>query len=167
MSFKEIDFTKEKISPFEMFNDQWFLLTAGDENGFNTMTCSWGFMGIMWNKNVIMPVVRPQRYTKEFLDKNEIFTISFFDKKYKKELGFCGKNSGRDVDKIAKTGLTPVFSDGGVYFEEAEMVIVAKKLFVQQMEEQSFFDKGLLSNYNEKDFHFQYVGEIERVVVRK
>ena len=167
MSFREIDFSKEKFSPFEMISDKWFLLTAGDESSFNTMTCSWGFMGVMWKKNVVAPVVRPQRYTREFLEKCDKFTVSFFDGKYKKQMGICGSTSGRDVDKIAKTGLTPVFSDGTTYFAEAETVLVVKKLFVQQMLEDAFVDKSLLENYAEKDFHYQYIGEILKAYTSK
>ncbi|NLJ16042.1 MAG: flavin reductase family protein [Clostridiales bacterium] len=160
MDFKEINLENESLNLFSMLKNDWFLLTAGNEEKFNAMTCSWGFLGVMWNKNVVMPVVRPQRYTRELINSHDYFTISFFDKKYKKELSFCGSHSGRDMDKMSQVELTPVFMNNAVFYKEAKLTILAKKLFVNQLDETSFIDKSLLDNYKEKDFHYQYIGEI-------
>ena len=82
MSFQEIKPEELKINPFEMIGAEWMLITAGDEQAHNTMTAAWGGLGYIWNKNVATIYVRPQRYTKEFIDRNETFTLSFFGKDY-------------------------------------------------------------------------------------
>ena len=112
MALKEIDIkTLENLNPFSKIADNWFLVTSGDESGYNTMTASWGSLGTMWGKSVAVTVIRPQRYTKEFIDKNEYFTVSFLKDGNKDKLSFCGSKSGRDFDKAKETGLTPVFTD--------------------------------------------------------
>ena len=160
--FKEFDITKEGFNPFEKIGNEWFLITAGDENSFNAMTCSWGFMGVMWGKNVVMPVIRPQRYTKKFLDEKEFFTVSFYPKDCKSALAYCGSHSGYDVpDKMAQCGLTPTMIDGVPCFEEADTVLVCRKLYCSQMPEADFIDKSVAAeNYPQGDFHYQYIGEI-------
>lgn len=168
MSFVEIDIAKENLNPFEKISKEWFLVTAGDMENFNTMTASWGFMGFIWNKNCVVTVVRPQRYTKEFIDKNEYFTLSFFDETQRDALKFCGANSGRDCDKMAKTGLVPVKFDESVGFEQAKMVLVCKKVYAQEMKEENFVDKNLCDkNYPRGDFHTAYYGEIVKAYVKK
>lgn len=159
--FAETDITTLAFNPFEKIGKDWALLAAGDKEKFNSMTISWGYMGVMFNKPVFTTVVRPQRYTKEFIDNGDLFTISFFEKDYKKTLSFLGSNSGRDVDKQNVEGLTPDFSDGVVKFEEASLVLVCKKLFAMEMKPEDFFDKDVaLQNYPNKDFHTFYTGEI-------
>ena len=161
MSFVEIDILKENINPFSKIGKEWFLVTAGDIEKFNTMTASWGFMGVMWNKNCAITVIRPQRYTKEFIDNSEYFTMSFFGEECRDALKFCGANSGRDCDKMEKTGLIPVEIENAVTFEQAEMVLVCKKLYAQEMTEDSFVVKSISdANYQAGDFHIAYYGEI-------
>lgn len=160
MDFKEFDLLKTDINPFKSIGKDWCLITAGNKNSFNTMTASWGGMGVMWNKNVVTIVVRPQRYTMNFLKENDTFTLSFFDDKHKDILKFCGANSGKEVDKVAKTGLIPFEIDNTIAFEQAKTVLVCRKLYVQALEENCFVDKSLLSNYANKDYHIAFVGEI-------
>lgn len=107
MSFKEVSVSDLSFNPFTKIGKEWMLITSGDENKWNTMTASWGFVGVMWNKNVIETVIRPTRYTIEFVEKNDLFTVSFFDEEYRKALQFCGAHSGRDCDKAKETGLNP------------------------------------------------------------
>ncbi len=164
MELREIDLLKADFNPFKMVGKDWFLITAGNDQGFNTMTASWGGFGVMWNKNVATIVVRPQRRTIDFLNESGYFTISFFDEKFRDILKFCGANSGRDVDKIQVTGLKPIFLDGTTTFEQANKVLICKKLFSQKIDENSFIDKALLSNYPSKDFHYAFVGEILKAV---
>lgn len=155
-------------NPFHMIGKEWMLVTAGTKNKTNTMTASWGGMGIMWNKNVITIVLRPQRYTKEFIDAGEHFSLSFFGKDYKKELSYLGSVSGRDENKIEKSGLILAFEDHIPFFNEAKTVILCKKLFSQEMEPESFIDKALLEkNYPNKDYHTIYIAEIEKIMVAK
>lgn len=160
--FNEIDITKESFNPFEAIGKQWFLVTAGNEEKINTMTASWGFMGVMWNKNTAVTVIRPQRYTKLFMDKEEYFSLSFLPEEQRAALRYCGANSGYNVEnKVAQSGLTPVFIDGVPTFEEAKTVLICKKLFCQQITQDSFIDKSLCdANYASGDFHYAYIGEI-------
>ena len=149
------------FNPFERIGSDWCLITAGREGSFNTMTASWGGVGILWNKEVATCYIRPQRYTKEFVDREELFTLSFFPDGYRKALNLCGTVSGRDHDKPAEAGLTPLFTDGAVSFKEADLVLVCRKLYAQPMTEQSFTDKSVLErNYPTRDLHTIYIGEI-------
>ena len=121
MGFKEMKAEELQFIPFTKIGKEWMLVTAGDEEKHNTMTASWGAMGIMWGKNVATVYIRPQRYTKEFIDKEERFTVSFFSEEYRQALNVCGSKSGRDCDKEKEAGLTPYYTDGTTSFEEADM----------------------------------------------
>ena len=155
-------------SAFQMIGSDWMLITAEKDNKANTMTASWGGFGVMWNKNVTYTVIRPQRYTKEFIDNSEVFSLCFFDSKYKKELSYLGTVSGRDEDKMGKTSLTLNHYENIPYFEEAEIIITCKKLFAQEFQPNSFIDKILIDkNYPNKDFHTLYVSEILKILIRK
>ncbi len=160
----EINASSLEKTPFEMIGKDWMLITAGDSNKYNTMTASWGGLGVLWNKNVVFAFVRPQRFTYDFLNDSEYFSCSFFSEDYREALAFCGKYSGRDVDKAKECNLTPAFAENAPYFEKADTVIVCKKLYVQDMTEDSFFDKSLLSNYSNDDYHRVFVGEIVKVL---
>lgn len=165
-TFKEIDIKDLDISAFDI-KTKWMLITAAKPDGtVNTMTASWGGFGIMWQKNVVFIVVRPQRYTKEFIDSSAFFSLTFFDESYKKALGHLGKVSGRDEDKIATVGLTVTKESNVPFFEEAETVIFAKKLFVQPFTEASFLDKDLIEKWYEGDFHHLYIAEVTKIMVK-
>ena len=161
---REISPMSLEKSPFEMIGKDWMLITAGDEKSYNTMTASWGGVGVLWNKNVVFAFVRPQRFTYEFLNDSEYFSCSFFDENYRQALAYCGKYSGRDVDKAKECNITPNFEQSAPYFNEADTVIICKKLYVQDMTEASFIDKSLLSNYAGDDYHRVFVGEIVKVL---
>ena len=163
---QEIERSQLPLDPFALIGGDWFLLTAGTEaRGYNTMTCSWGHFGPLWASDTAVVYVRPQRYTKEFVDREELYTLSFFDG-YKKELGYLGSRSGRDEDKVAAVGLTPVFENGYTYFKEAKLVIVCKKLYQAPLKEEYFLDKETMEkNYPDRDFHDLYVGKIEKILV--
>lgn len=151
-------------TPFEMIGKDWMLLSAGNSDSYNTMTASWGGLGVLWNKNVVFAFVRPQRFTFDFMNKNEYFSCAFFDESYRSALAYCGKYSGRDVDKAKECNLTPEFSENAPYFEEANTVIICKKLYVQQMNESSVIDESIKANYNGDDYHHVFVGEIVKVL---
>jgi len=142
------------------------LITAGTMESWNTMTASWGAMGELWFKPVVFAFIRPQRYTREFVEREEVFTLSFFDESHRKALNFCGANSGRDCDKAAETGLTPFATDGGsVAFEEARLVLECRKLYFQNINPEHFLDDSIDTKcYPEKDYHRMYVGEVLRVL---
>lgn len=148
-----------------LITEDWALLTAGNADGWNTMTVSWGGLGELWSKDVAFVFVRPQRYTKEFIDGSEYFTLSFFDESYKGALRVCGTKSGRDIDKAKETGLTPVFENGTAHLAQAKLVIICKKLYAQDMTPDCFVDKSIIDeNYKANDFHTSYVGEIIKVL---
>ena len=163
--YKTIDPKNIKDNLIDCFANEWALITAGVEGDFNTMTASWGFAGEMWGADSLAVVIRPQRYTMEFIEKNDYFTVSF-----------CGKNraihkvtgskSGRDCDKVLEAGLTPIENDKYVYFKEARLVLVVRKQFVQQMRAEAFTDKAALDKwYPDKDYHNMIIGKIEKVLV--
>lgn len=166
--FERIHPSKLTDNPFKLIGSDWGLVSAGNQNAFNTMTISWGGVGIMWNKPVAFTFIRPQRYTFEFLEKENAFTISFFDESYRKALSFCGSKSGRDVDKVKETGLTPAFTENGVpYFEEARIVLVCKKMYAQDLNEQSVIDsEAVMKNYGADDWHRMYISEITDAYIR-
>lgn len=162
---QKIDIRQIEESAVKMINDDWALLSAGDENGWNTMTVSWGGLGELWNKDVAFVFVRPQRFTKEFIDKDSRFTLSFFGGKMKKEMGVCGRVSGRDCDKAALAGISPVFDEAGVFVDGAEYVLFCKTLYTDAIDPEGFVDKTLdEANYAQKDYHKVYVAEIEKVL---
>jgi len=141
------------------------LITGGKAGDFNPMTASWGGLGILWEKRVATVYVRPQRYTREFLDRDDYFTLSFFDEAHKPALGFCGRNSGRDVNKIKETGLTPVVDDSGaVYYTEARLVLVLKKTYVADIDPHNVTDVDMAAMYPDQDYHRMFVGEIVKVL---
>jgi flavin reductase (DIM6/NTAB) family NADH-FMN oxidoreductase RutF len=163
---KEIAVSELQMNPMTLIGDSWMLITAGTEDrGYNTMTASWGHLGCIWGGYTSVCYVRPQRYTKEFVDREELYTLCFFPG-CKKELTYLGTHSGRDEDKVAKAGLTPVFGDGYTYFAEANLVLVCRKLYRAPILEEGFLDRETLEkNYPSRDFHDLYVGKIEKVLI--
>ena len=157
---------------FKMLDNSWCLIASYDENHtplpYNAMTASWGGMGVLWNKNVFFCFVRPQRYTKEFIDNSDRITLSFFGDEMKKALTYCGRNSGRNGNKLKEAGFNPVITEKGtVEFEQAQITVVGRKLFAQEMNEDCFIDKELVEkNYPSKDYHTVYVCEIEEIKVK-
>ena len=146
---------------FDLIGKDWMLITAKSDKGVNSMTASWGGLGVMWNKNVAYTVLRPQRYTKEFVDFADSFSLCFFDDEYKKVLSYMGKVSGRDEDKIKNSGLTLRNINDVPYFEEAKLVLTCKKLFAQEFLPESFIEKDLVkAKYPNDDYHTLYIGEI-------
>ncbi len=171
MSYKEINIEELQFHPFSKIGKQWMLITAGTKEKFNTMTASWGGVGVNWGKNVVTTYIRPQRYTKEFVDANETFTVSFYAEEFRKALNLCGTISGReDEDKIKKAGLTPYFVEDTVAFSEAELILVCKKLYEIELKPEGFLEseKELDEKwYPQKDYHTMYISEIKKVLIRE
>lgn len=168
MAFKEISIEELSFNPFTKIGEEWMLVTAGDEQKYNTMTASWGGVGVLWGKNTATIYLRPQRYTKEFVDANDRFTLSFYDEAYRQALNICGSISGRDGDKVAKAGLTPYFTDGTTAFEQANMIFVCRKLYADTMPPENFIAKeNDAAWYPKKDYHTMYIAEILKVLVKK
>jgi flavin reductase (DIM6/NTAB) family NADH-FMN oxidoreductase RutF len=166
MKFQEISIETLEFNPFNKISKEWMLITAGDEKKSNTMTASWGGVGIMWGKNVVTAYIRPQRYTKEFVDANDTFTISFLPEEYRKALSVCGSVSGKNVeDKWKEAGLTPYYVDGTTAVEEADLIFVCKKQYHQTMKPECFdVTENDSKWYPEKDYHEMYIAEIVKVL---
>ncbi|MBR6786221.1 MAG: flavin reductase [Clostridia bacterium] len=163
---REINIRDIKKSAVELISDNWGLVTAGNAEKFNTMTISWGGLGEIWGKDAVFIFIRPQRYTYEFIEKEDIFTLSFYGNEYKDALKICGSKSGRDIDKVAATDLTPVFADGGVTFEQAEYTLVCRKMASQFIDPKGFEDEAIEKNYAAGDYHKVYIGEILKVYAK-
>lgn len=162
---KPVDLKQVTMDPFTMIGKEWMLISAGSEETYNMMTASWGGLGIMWNKSVSAIVLRPQRYTLEFIDQSEYYALSFFGDNCRSALNYCGAHSGRDVDKEKETGLTPVFDAEAPYFSEARLVLICRKLYKQRIDPNGFFDQTIdKQNYPQKDYHDTIIGEIVKVL---
>lgn len=165
-NFKELAPEDFHESPFQLIGKDWMLVTAEKDGKANTMTAGWGGFGVMWAKNVAFVVIRPQRYTKEFIDGADTFSLTFYDESMRKTLSYLGTVSGRDEDKIAQSRLTLARWGETPYFAEAKLVIICQKLFAQEYLEGSFIDQGLLTkNYPGKDLHTLYIAEIKKILV--
>lgn len=160
--------TFEKIKPeeltentFELIGKRWMLITAGGAEGVGTMTASWGGLGVLWHLPVATAYVRPSRYTYEFMEKSEYFTLSFYNESFRPKLAICGSKSGRDIDKVKECGLTPVFpEEGGVYFAEAELALVCRKLYHTDLVSGAADDPRVEEYFGAGDCHRLYIGEI-------
>ena len=154
-------------NPFTMIGKDWMLIGAEKEGKVNAMTASWGGMGVLWNKNVVFGFVRPQRYTKEFLDAGERFSLSFFDERHRETLSYFGKVSGRNEDKIEKTGLTIDHAEGTPYFADGNLILLCKKLYVGSISPDSILLSEIDQKmYPDKDYHAVYIGEIVKVLMK-
>lgn len=156
------------MNPFTKIGKEWALISAGDKNKCNTMTVSWGGVGVLWGKNVVYIFIRDSRYTKEFIDNGEFFSMSFFDEKYRDALSYCGKESGRNVDdKFKGAGLTPAFRHNIPYPDEANLVLLCRKMAAVPITEDTFVDPQIMPKwYSDNDMHIMYVGEIIEAVAR-
>ena len=164
--FREIDPVEIKDNPFTLIGGEYMLITAGTPDSFNTMTAAWGGFGVLWDRKVAICVIRPGRYTFGFMEKSEFYTLSFFSLKYRDVLTYCGSNSGRNVNKVKETGLTPLFGEKTISFQEARMVLECRKIYYQDISPLNFVDPSIEQCYPNKDYHRMYVGEILRCLVR-
>lgn len=169
---REIPVSELQLNPMTKIAKQWMLLTAGNASrGYNTMTASWGHLGSIWGHggglSTSVVYVRPQRYTKEFMDREELYTLCFLPEEHRNDLVYLGTKSGRDEDKVAAVGLTPAFGEDFTYFEQAELVLVCRKLYQAPIKPEYFLDQTLMEDmYPDRDFHDQYIGEIVKVLVK-
>lgn len=161
MSFEKIRPEDIDGNVFKMIGDDWMLVTAETEKGVNTMTASWGGMGVLWNKPVAFVFIRPQRYTFEFTESSDVMTLSFFGGEKREALKICGSLSGRDCPKIEKAGLTPYrLGDGLVTFEGAHLAVCAKKIYTDMIKPENMLCGDIMKNYPKCDFHKMYIAEI-------
>lgn len=152
-------------NPFTLIGKEWMLVAAEKDGRVNAMTAAWGGLGVLFGKNVAFVFIRPQRYTKEFVDAADTMSLTFFGEEYREMMGYMGKASGRDEDKVAKAGLTVVHDGETPYFEEARLTLIGRKIYAQEMKEACFMDSVQPDRwYPEKDFHTLYVIELEKIL---
>jgi len=159
---KKIDPEKLVLKIVHLFDKQWLLLTSGTFDDCNMMTISWGSIGCMWNRPFVQIVVRPQRYTYEYLEKSDSFTLCAFPDKFRNSLRFLGSKSGRYGDKLSLTDLTPKKSSkiSAPAYNEANLILECRKIYYQDLDPQGFLDKTIQNNYPINDYHRVYYGEI-------
>ncbi len=166
-----VEITPDRIpdNPWQAIGQGWMLITAGTIDYYNTMTASWGAWGHLWERQVCFCFVRPQRHTFGFMETSAYYTLGFFDEAHRAALDYCGNHSGRDVDKAAATGLTPVAgTTGAVYFAQARLVFECRKLYAGDILPEAFVDKTIPAEvYAKRDFHRMYVGQIVRCLARR
>lgn len=167
-NFNEIKPEQFEQSPFKLMGQDWMLVTAEKDGKVNTMTAAWGGFGVMWGKNVAYIVLRPQRYTKEFIDNSDTFSLTFFDNSFKKTLSYLGTKSGRDEDKIKNSNLTLIHTDEVPLFEEATIALLCKKLYAQDFKPECFTAPELNEKwYPDADHHTLYIAEITKLLVKE
>ena len=161
MAFTKINIAEQTFNPFELISKQWMLISAGSANSWNTMTASWGGVGVIWGKPSATCYIRHSRYTKEFVDNNEYFTLTFLQDGHRDALNLLGSKSGRDMDKMHDSGLTPIFVDGQPTFAEAELVLVCRNRCCTEIPPEDILQQETLDKwYGDKDYHAMYIGEI-------
>jgi flavin reductase (DIM6/NTAB) family NADH-FMN oxidoreductase RutF len=164
MQRSEIPFEKLRVPVVDTWDRQWLLLAAGtfSTGDFNFMTVGWGGLGYIWKKPLAIVVVRPTRYTWQFMEKSDSFTLTAFPETYRRAIAWSGAHSGRDGDKVKGSGLTPIASRciGAPGFAEAELIIECRKSYWDDLEPSHFVDPVTESHYPLKDYHRMYFGEI-------
>ncbi|MEY8386046.1 flavin reductase [Oscillospiraceae bacterium 38-13] len=141
------------------------LLTAGDRAQCNTMTIGWCQTGRLWGLQTCTVYVRPERYTYQFMESAGHFSVCVLPDTEKATMAFCGSKSGRQFNKIKECGLTLRYGAGDTpFFEEAELVLICRKLYVQDMDPAAVLPAGkesILPYYGQKGgWHRIYTGEI-------
>lgn len=167
--FKEIDIKDLPDNIVKLIGDDWMLVTAGSIDSCNMMTASWGGIGNLWNMPVAFIFIRPQRFTYQFTEKEEYFTLTFFEEKDRPILNFCGSTSGKFVNKMKETGLVPLQTElGNVYYKQARVVLECQKVYSDFIDPNGFTNEELPDSvYPKKDFHKMYVGKIIKVMIRE
>ncbi len=156
------------VSAFEIYDKKWALVTAGDISDYNTMTISWGGLGTIWNKPVATVYIRPSRHTYGYMENNEYFTVSFYGEEYKKDLGTLGRLSGRDGDKVAKTDLTAVKAGESVTFAQAEVTLLCRKIYYNDLVKENIPAQIRDKNYaSDEPAHRMYFGEVIDIITKQ
>lgn len=151
---------------FDLLHKDWCLIAANKGKKYNMMTASWGGFGVLWHKKVATIYIRPQRYTKQFVDESEYFTLNFFPDGYRSNLQLLGTKSGIEMDKEKESGLKGIVENNMVRFEEANLVIKCRKLYRDSIKPELFLDAEIDKNYLQKDYHDMYIGEIVEILVK-
>lgn len=167
MSFQKIDIQNLDMNAFQAIGKDWMLITAGDQQKVNTMTASWGGIGVLWGTNVVTAYIRPQRYTKEFVDQQDCFSLSFFEG-HKKELNVLGTVSGRDTNKIDDVDFHITYLEDVPTFQEAKLVFIVEKIYEDTIKPECFLDQSLDTKwYPHKDYHTMYIAKIKSIYIQE
>lgn len=161
---KAIQPNEIKENCIDLIGKEWMLVSAGDKEQFNMMTASWGGMGFLWNRPVVFAFIRPERYTREFIDAKNSFTISFLESEHRMAHSICGAKSGRDIDKVAATGLTPFFTEAGnPAFKEARLTLECNVIYRSEIDDAKFLDSTVFPRWYDESHgnaHIVYIAEI-------
>ncbi len=165
--YKQIAPDKIPGSIIKMLSEDWMLITASNKDKFNMMTASWGGLGFLYEKPVTFCFINPTRYTYQLMEKNDTYTLTFYSEAYRDALKYCGSNSGKDVDKVKGSGLTPITTPAGSKaFSQAWLIIECRKLVSQSLTPESIADKSLKGEWAGKQMHKMFIGEIINVWVK-
>jgi flavin reductase (DIM6/NTAB) family NADH-FMN oxidoreductase RutF len=164
MSFTEIKLTELDLNPFTKI-EEWALLTVGSRQDFNMLTVTGLMMGQFWLRKTLQVYIHPTRYSYPIMNESQYFTVSFLPEPKCKALEIAGRLHGNKCDKVKETGLTPCFDQNGVYFKEADIVFVCRKIFHTDVDERLFDDKDIFRKYyHDTIYHRIFIGEIEKVL---
>lgn len=168
---KEVEVKDFNIESFKLFAKDFSLLGVKKNDSYNEMTISWGYIGSIWGhgsgKLSCIVLVRPQRYTFEFIENNNYFSLSFFDEEYKKDLLYLGSHSGRNEDKLAKTNIHLKDNILAPRYKEAKLTFICRTMYKDKIKEENFIDLDTLKDvYPLKDFHTLYIAEIEKIYIK-
>ena len=152
------------VDAFGVFDKGWALVTAGVQGDYNTMTISWGGLGTLWSRPTATVYVKESRYTHAFMEKNDLFTVSFFPPEYKKALAYLGSHSGREGDKVDAAGLTPRYLDGAVTFREASATLVCRKIYAHTFDVAAVPADVAEDYYRDEPPHTMYIGEVTEIL---
>ena len=152
---------------FDMIGKQWMLVGAAKDGKVNAMTASWGGLGVMWGKNVVFVFIRDSRFTKEFIDREGRFSLSFPSEEYRKEMKFLGTVSGRDEDKIKEAGVHVAYHDGVPYIDEGKEILLCRVMSETPITKDEFKDEKIdAAWYADQDYHKMYIAEITDILAR-
>ena len=168
-TFQKTDIKELDFNAVSLIADNWFVVTAGNESSYNQMTISWGAIGNVWGFPAATIYIRDSRHTYPFIENNKYFTLCAFPEEYRDKVLFIGSNSGRDMNKIEATGLTPKVTElGNIYYDEAHLVLECEKIYFNDIQPQNLTDpKGLGMYQKEEAMHRMYIGKIVNVWEKK
>lgn len=159
-----------ELDPFTKIGTDWMLVTSGTTDQANALTASWGGLGVLWGKNVAYIFIRDSRYTKEFIDSNDTFSLTFFDPKYKNDLKYFGAVSGRQEDKFKVSGLNLNEYEGIPFVDEGNLAFICRKMAAVPITKEAFTDSTILEKWYSgadlENYHTMYIGEISQVLAR-
>lgn len=155
------------FKPFYTLDKEWALLSVGNKEKFNMMTVSWGGFGTIWGRPVVSVYVRKSRYTYEFMEENDYFTLSFYDEKYKKDLGILGSKSGRGINKKDLVSLNEEEVGNSISFKEANLTLVCKKIYYDDLKQENMKPEIQEQFYKKDEIHRMYIGEVIDIIDRR